>query len=62
MCICIYMICSFTTEQDDVVLYMTAIASLSTLVQKPIVKVLNFLSLVNGNLFIEPICSYMITV
>ncbi|XP_015889885.2 uncharacterized protein LOC107424562 [Ziziphus jujuba] len=30
---------SFSTEQDDVVLYMTAIASLSTLVQKPVVKV-----------------------
>ncbi|KAF3440729.1 hypothetical protein FNV43_RR19015 [Rhamnella rubrinervis] len=30
---------SFSTEQADVILYLTAIASLSTLVKKPIVKV-----------------------
>ncbi|CAB4305615.1 unnamed protein product [Prunus armeniaca] len=31
---------SFGTEQTDVTLYMTAIASLSTLVQRPIIKIL----------------------
>lgn len=45
--------CSFSTEQTDVTLYMTAIASLSTLVKTPIVKVLYLLSvLVNGSLIL----------
>lgn len=37
--------CSFETEQTRVSLYMTAISSLSTLVQKPIIKVRNFFHL-----------------
>lgn len=34
-----FFLCSFSTEQTRVTLYMTAIASLSKLVQKPTVKV-----------------------
>lgn len=35
----VFLICSFKTEQTHLTLYMTAIASLSTLVGKPIIKV-----------------------
>lgn len=52
--------CSFSTEQTDVTLYMTAIASLSTMVKTPIVKVPYLLSvLVNGSLILLDIYVYI---